>query len=90
MIIFRTVAQALRTIAADPRHLGAQIGFFAVLQVLEYVRRYTHWIAIANQRLLSLDEQQVRFRYTDDRRPGTSRQKTLVAATAFIRRVAAC
>ena len=27
----RTVAQTLRTIAADPRHLGAEVGFFAVL-----------------------------------------------------------
>ena len=190
-IVFRTVAETLRTIAADPRHLGAQIGFFAVLhtwgqtlvhhphlhcvvpggglaldgtrwvacrpgfflpvrvlsrlfrrlcltavqeafdaghlqfsgtlqpladrarfaqhlhpahqtewvvyakppfagpaQVLDYVGRYTHRIAISNQRLLSLDEKQVRFRYTDYRHPGASRQKTMaLAATEFIRRV---
>ena len=30
-LLFRTVAETLRTIAADPRHLGAEIGFFAVL-----------------------------------------------------------
>jgi hypothetical protein len=30
-ILFRAVAQTLRTIAADPRHLGAEIGFIAVL-----------------------------------------------------------
>ena len=30
-LLFRAVAETLRTIAADPRHLGAQIGFFAVL-----------------------------------------------------------
>lgn len=30
-ILFRISAQALRTIAADPRHLGAEIGFFSVL-----------------------------------------------------------
>jgi hypothetical protein len=30
-IILRTSAQTLRTIAADPRHLGAEIGFFSVL-----------------------------------------------------------
>ena len=30
-ILFRASAEALRTIAADPKHLGAQIGFFAVL-----------------------------------------------------------
>lgn len=30
-ILFRAVADTLRTIAADPQHLGAAIGFFAVL-----------------------------------------------------------
>ena len=30
-ILFRATAETLRTIAADPKHLGAEIGFFAVL-----------------------------------------------------------
>jgi Putative transposase/Transposase zinc-binding domain len=30
-ILFRTAAETLRTIAADPKHLGAELGFFAVL-----------------------------------------------------------
>jgi hypothetical protein len=30
-ILFRAVSETLRTIAADPKHLGANIGFFAVL-----------------------------------------------------------
>ncbi|CDX11376.1 transposase [Mesorhizobium plurifarium] len=30
-ILFRATAETLRTIAADPKHLGARIGFFAVL-----------------------------------------------------------
>jgi hypothetical protein len=30
-ILFRTTAETLTTIAADPEHLGAEIGFFAVL-----------------------------------------------------------
>jgi len=30
-ILFRTAAQTLRTIAADPKHLGAEIGLIAVL-----------------------------------------------------------
>jgi hypothetical protein len=30
-ILFRAAAKTLRTIAADPRHLGAKVGFFAVL-----------------------------------------------------------
>ncbi|MBM3744561.1 MAG: IS91 family transposase, partial [Acidobacteria bacterium] len=30
-ILFRAAAETLRTIAADPKHLGAEVGFFAVL-----------------------------------------------------------
>jgi transposase len=30
-ILFQATAETLRTIAADPKHLGAEIGFFAVL-----------------------------------------------------------
>jgi hypothetical protein len=30
-ILFRAAAETLRTIAADPKHLGAEIGFFTVL-----------------------------------------------------------
>ena len=30
-ILFKTAAETLRTIAADPRHLGAEIGLIAVL-----------------------------------------------------------
>ncbi len=190
-LLFRTVADTLRTIAADPRHLGAEIGFFAVLhtwgqtlvhhphlhcvipggglandgsgwvacrpgfflpvrvlsryfrrvllaaledafesgqlhfagrlqpladprrfaehlrparktewvvyakrpfagpeQVLDYLGRYTHRIAISNQRLRSFDDGSVRFRYTDYRRNGASRHKTMtLAAAEFIRRM---
>jgi hypothetical protein len=30
-ILFRAMSEALRTIATDPEHLGAEIGFLAVL-----------------------------------------------------------
>ena len=30
-ILFRAASETLRTIAADPEHLGAEIGFFGVL-----------------------------------------------------------
>jgi hypothetical protein len=30
-LLFRTVSETLLTIARDPKHLGAEIGFFAVL-----------------------------------------------------------
>lgn len=187
-ILFRAAAETLHTIAADPRHLGAEIGFFAVLhtwgqnlmhhphlhclvpgggiapdgkswtvcrpgsflpvrvlsrlfrglflrdlekafaagqlcffnaqrhlqepaafrrylaplhaadwvvfakrpfagpaQVLEYVGRYTHRVAISNNRLLSMDHGEVRFRWKDYR--DGSRPKTMTLdGTEFIRR----
>ena len=30
-ILFRTASETLQTIAGDPKHLGAEIGFFSVL-----------------------------------------------------------
>jgi putative transposase/transposase-like zinc-binding protein len=189
-ILFRATADTLRTIAADPRHLGAAIGFFAVLHtwgqtvmhhphlhcvvpggglspdgtrwiacrpgfflpvrvlsrlfrrlflealreafetgrlhfagslqaltnpagfaahlqptrrtdwvvyakrpfagpqhVLEYVGRYTHRVAIANQRLLDMDDGHVRFRYKNYRAdPSQTPQTMTLDAPEFIRR----
>jgi hypothetical protein len=187
-IVFRAAAETLRTIAADPKHLGAQIGFFAVLhtwgsnllhhphlhcvvaggglspegtawiacrtgfflsvrvlsrlfrrlfleylvkafdagkleflssleslrdrhaflaylaptreaewvvyakrpfagpeQVLDYVGRYTHRVAISNNRLLDLAESKVTFNYKDYRHDAQQRTMTL-QAEEFIRR----
>jgi hypothetical protein len=187
-ILFRAVADTLRTIAADPKHLGAEIGFFAVLhtwgstllhrphlhcvvpggglsrdgtqwiscqtgfflpvqvlsrlfrrlfleylvkafdagkleffssleslrdrcsfldylaplraaewvvyakrpfagpeQVLDYVGRYTHRVAISNNRLLDVSEGKVSFRYKDYRHGAQQKTMTL-EAEEFIRR----
>jgi hypothetical protein len=50
-----------------------------------YLSRYTHRVAIANQRLVSLDEGKVSFRARDNSRPGQQRLVTL-SAPEFIRR----
>jgi hypothetical protein len=187
-ILFRAAAESLRTIAADPRHLGAEIGFFSVLhtwgqnllhhphlhvvatggglspdgtqwiacrpgfflpvrvlsrlfrrlfledlqkafnsgqlrffsslgelknrmtfarylaptqnkewvvyakrpfagpqQVLDYVGRYTHRVAISNNRLLSIGDNQVSFTWKDYRHNQQQKRMTL-AADEFIRR----
>jgi hypothetical protein len=187
-ILFRAAAETLRTIAADPKHLGAQIGFFAVLhtwgsnllhhphlhcvvsggglsadgsqwiycrngfflsvrvlsrlfrrlfleqlcnafdagnleffssleslqdpsafrnylaplrevewviyakrpfagpeQVLDYVGRYTHRVAVSNNRLLDIAEGKVSFRYKDYRHEAQQKTMTL-QAEEFIRR----
>jgi hypothetical protein len=187
-ILFQAAAKTLRTIAADPKHLGAEIGFFAVLhtwgqnllhhphlhfvvaggglapegnhwiscrpgfflpvrvlsrlfrrlflkslqkefdsgklkffsslealqdrksflrylaparkaewvvcakppfagpqQVLDYVGRYTHRVALSNDRLLDMENGEVRFRWKDYR--DNNRQKTMtLTADEFIRR----
>ncbi len=187
-IFFRAAAETLRTIAADPKHLGAEIGFFAVLhtwgstlvhhphlhcvvaggglspdgdrwiscrprfflpvrvlsslfrrlfldqleqafatgklqffnslaslqdrlkfarylaplrklkwvvyakppfagpqQVVDYVGRYTHRVAISNNRLLDIDGGKVTFRYKDYRQEGEQKTMTL-DAEEFVRR----
>jgi hypothetical protein len=54
-------------------------------QVLDYVGRYTHRVAISNNRLVSMDNGKVRFRWKDYR--DGSRQKTMtVDGEEFIRR----
>ena len=189
-ILFHATAETLQTIAADPRHLGAQVGFFAVLhtwgqtlvhhphlhcvvpggglstdgtrwiacrsgfflpvrvlsrlfrrlfleqleaaftagtlhlagslhalrdphawarylapvrqvewvvyakrpfagpqQVLEYVGRYTHRVALSNDRIRDIDREEVRFTYKDYRADPAHAIKTMtLAATEFIRR----
>ena len=189
-ILFHATAETLHTIAADPQHLGAQIGFFAVLHtwgqtlvhhphlhcvvpggglspdgtrwipcrpgfflpvrvlsrlfrrlfleqleaawttgtlhlagslhalhdphawarylapvrqvdwvvyakrpfagpqpVLAYVGRYTHRVAIANDRIRDIDHDEVRFTYKDYRAgPAQSLKTMTLAATEFIRR----
>jgi hypothetical protein len=56
-------------------------------QVLRYLSRYTHRIAISNRRLISADENGVTFKYKDYRIEGPGRYKTMTLATdEFIRR----
>ncbi|MGF6413479.1 IS91 family transposase [Paraburkholderia sp. 32] len=55
--------------------------------VLEYLSRYTHRVAISNQRLVTFDERGVTFRWKDYRAKGRTRYKTLTLETGeFIRR----
>ena len=56
-------------------------------EVLAYLSRYTHRVAISNRRLLAFDETGVTFRYKDYRRDVSDRQQTMTLATdKFIRR----
>jgi hypothetical protein len=55
-------------------------------QVLKYLARYTHRVAISNQRLLSLDNGQVTFRYKDYADANQAKTMTL-DAEEFLRRL---
>lgn len=54
-------------------------------QVLDYLGRYTHRVAIANSRLIGREDGQVRFRWKDYRQPEKPKVMTL-DADEFIRR----
>ena len=59
--------------------------FAGPAQVLDYVGRYTHRVAISNNRLVSMDNGKVRFRWKDYR--DANRQKIMTLdANEFIRR----
>ena len=59
--------------------------FAGPAQVLDYVGRYTHRVAISNNRLVSMDNDKVRFRWRDYR--DGNRQKTMtLQGGEFIRR----
>jgi hypothetical protein len=69
-------------------HIAAFRSFYELVapeSVIKYLGRYTHRVAISNQRLLALRDGNVTFSYTDHRRGGVRKTMTL-AATEFIRR----
>ena len=54
-------------------------------QVIEYLGRYTHKVAISNHRIKEVTDQQVRFGYKDYRKGGEKKEMTL-SNQEFIRR----
>ena len=68
-------------------HVHAKRPFAGPEQVLAYLARYTHRVAIGNSRLISADENGVTFKVKDYRVEGPERYKTMtVAPGEFIRR----
>jgi hypothetical protein len=56
-------------------------------EVLRYLARYTHRVAISNRRLIASDENGVKFKWKDYRIEGPERYQTMTLATGeFIRR----
>jgi hypothetical protein len=92
---FFSAQRHLHEPAAFRRHLApvhdtewvvyAKRPFAGPAQVLDYVGRYTHRVAISNNRLVSMDGDKLRFRWKDYR--DGNRQKTMtLEAGEFIRR----
>jgi len=68
-------------------HVHAKRPFAGPQQVLAYLARYTHRVAISNSRLIKADETGVTFRYKDYRVEGSGGYKTMTLAPGeFIRR----
>jgi len=79
---FRAFLGALR---ATDWVVYAKPPFAGPTQVLEYLGRYTHRVALSNDRLLSVDDGQVRFRWKDYAHGNHPKTMTL-SAEEFLRR----
>ena len=92
---FFTSLQALQDPQAFNRHLDllrdvewvvyAKPSFAGPQQVVDYVGRYTHRVAISNHRIVDIEDGQVKFKWRDYR--DNNQQKTMpLTADEFIRR----
>jgi hypothetical protein len=77
--------ERVRMLRQSPFVVYAKPPFGGPERVLAYLARYTHRTAIANSRLVALDDEEVAFSYKDYRRGGRSRVMRL-APHEFIRR----
>jgi hypothetical protein len=80
-------AAALAPLRTTEWAVYAKEPFAGPKQVLAYLARYTHRVAIANSRLLELEQTHVRFRWKDYRQNGDHKSKIMrIAIAEFIRR----
>ncbi len=77
--------QLLATLRNKPWVVYAKRPFAGPKSVLQYLGRYTHRIAISNDRMVGLQEARVRFRWRDYRHANRTQIMTLPAAE-FLRR----
>src|SRR5262249_35034973 len=78
-------AKLLRRLHRHDWVVYAKPAFGGPVQVLRYLGRYTHRVAISNHRLLAFEQERVTFRWKDYARDGRQGQMTLTA-TEFLRR----
>jgi len=77
--------QFFNSLYAKPWVVYAKQPFAGPAQVLDYLGRYTHRVALSNNRLVSLQDDAVRFRYKDYAH-GNRRKVMALAPPEFIRR----
>jgi predicted Zn-ribbon and HTH transcriptional regulator len=82
---YKQFAKLLRRLHRHDWVVYAKPAFGGPMQVLRYLGRYTHRVAISNHRLLAFEREHVTFRWKDYARGGKQGQMTL-AATEFLRR----
>jgi hypothetical protein len=81
----RQLQALLDALRAQPWIVYAKSPMAGPTQVLEYLSRYAHRVALSNERLLSMDHTAVRFRYKDYAHASRMRVMTL-GPQEFIRR----
>ena len=81
----RTFQRLLAPLWQQPWVVYAKPPFASAQQVMSYLGRYTHRVALSNDRLVALREGQVVFRWRDRRHSNRPKVMTL-AAEEFIRR----
>ena len=80
-------AKVKQQLWAKPWVVFTKRPFGSSKSVVEYLGRYTHKIAISNNRIKGIDNQNVTFRYKDYRQNGIKKEMTL-SHQEFIRRFA--
>jgi len=81
----RQFAQLIRTLHRQDWVVYAKAAFGGPMQVLRYLGRYTHRVAISNHRLLAFDGEHVTFRWKDYAHSGKQGQMKL-RTCEFLRR----
>lgn len=81
----RAFAELLASLQQSDWVVYAKPPFAGPQQVIAYLGRYTHRIAISNERLVALDDERVSFRWRDYR-DGAKLKVMSLEATEFIRR----
>ena len=81
----RAWAVFLRRMRCNAWIVYAKAPFGSPEQVLKYLARYTHRVAIGNRRIVSITDEHITFRYRDRRRGNAMRTMTL-DGVEFLRR----